>query len=271
VKGIQTTRSRGIAVAVALAIAAGPALAAQQAGQAEDGELGEVVVTGSRIAASVGMSTPTPVTAVTVDELAALSPSTLISALSQLPQFYGNSNNDVRSGFFGSGGSGNLNLRGLNTGGQSGRTLTLLNGRRVVPGTGIGTVDINILPSALLKRVDTVTGGASAAYGTDAVAGAVNFIVDTEYTSWQVNAQAGTTGRGDHDNMLYSAAWGGDLGDRAHALLSAEYYHADEVKKFGGRGWYKVTASYPIPTPPTRRRACWRCPMWCRPWRRSVD
>jgi outer membrane receptor protein involved in Fe transport len=237
-----------VALAVALAIAAGPLLAAQQAAQAEDGELGEVVVTGSRIAASVGMSTPTPVTAVTVDELAALSPSTLISALSQLPQFYGNSNNDVRSGFFGSGGSGNLNLRGLNTGGQSGRTLTLLNGRRIVPGTGIGTVDINILPSALLKRVDTVTGGASAAYGTDAVAGAVNFIVNTEYSGWQVNAQAGTTSRGDHDNMLYSAAWGGDLGDRAHALLSAEYDHADAVLKYGDRGWYKGYSLVPNPS-----------------------
>jgi outer membrane receptor protein involved in Fe transport len=205
------------------------------------------VVTGSRITGSLGMTTPTPVTAVTAEELTALSPSTLISAMSQLPQFYGNSNNDVRSGFFGSGGSGNLNLRGLNTGGQSGRTLTLLNGRRVVPGTGIGTVDINILPSALLKRVDTVTGGASAAYGTDAVAGAVNFIVDTEYTGWQLNAQAGTTSRNDHDNMLYSAAWGGDLGSRAHLLLSAEYYHADQVLNYGGRDWYQGYSLIPNP------------------------
>ena len=117
-----------------------------------------------------------------------MSPSTLISALSQLPQFYGNTNSDVRTAFFSSPGSGNLNLRGLNTGG-SGRTLTLLDGRRVVPANGYGSVDINILPSALVKRVDTVTGGASAAYGTDAVAGAVNFILDTDYDGWQVNAQ----------------------------------------------------------------------------------
>jgi iron complex outermembrane recepter protein len=229
-----------------MALTGPTAWAAQPEPQPED-DLGEVVVTGSRITGSVGMSTPTPVTAVTADELLALSPSTLISALSQLPQFYGNSTNDVRSGFFGSGGSGNLNLRGLNTGGQSGRTLTLLNGRRVVPGTGIGTVDINILPSALLKRVDTVTGGASAAYGTDAVAGAVNFIVDTEYTGWQMNAQAGTTSRGDRDNMLYSAAWGGDLGERSHLLLSAEYYHADQVLSYGGRKWYEGYSLVPNP------------------------
>jgi iron complex outermembrane recepter protein len=238
--------SRAVAMAVAFAIAGGQALAAQPAA-AEEQDLGEVVVTGSRITGSVGMTTPTPVTAVTADELTALSPSTLISALSQLPQFYGNSTNDVRSGFFGSGGSGNLNLRGLNTGGQSGRTLTLLNGRRIVPGTGIGTVDINILPSALLKRVDTVTGGASAAYGTDAVAGAVNFIVDTEYTGWQLNAQAGTTSRSDRDNMLYSAAWGGDLGERSHLLLSGEFYHADQVLNYGGRDWYQGYSLIPNP------------------------
>jgi iron complex outermembrane recepter protein len=240
-------RSCAVAMAVAIAIAAESAHAAQAATPAAEQDLGEVVVTGSRITGSVGMTTPTPVTAVTADELSVLSPSTLISAMSQLPQFYGNSNNDVRSGFFGSGGSGNLNLRGLNTGGQSGRTLTLLNGRRIVPGTGIGTVDINILPSALLKRVDTVTGGASAAYGTDAVAGAVNFIVDTEYSGWQLNTQAGTTSRGDRDNMLYSAAWGGDLGERSHLLLSGEYYHADQVMNYGGRGWYQGYSLIPNP------------------------
>jgi outer membrane cobalamin receptor len=148
-----------------LALAQGVAAA-----EVEDEELAEIVVTGSRIAGDIGMAAPTPVTAVTAQELTTLSPSTLISALSQLPQFYANTNSDVRSGFFGSPGSGNLNLRGLNTGG-SGRTLTLLDGRRVVPATGLGSVDINILPSVLVSRVETVTGGASAAYGTDAVAG----------------------------------------------------------------------------------------------------
>ncbi len=112
---------------------------------AETEELSEVTVTGSRIA-NVGMAAPTPVTAVSLDELSTLSPGTLVSALSQLPQFYGNTTSDVRTGFFSSPGEGNLNLRGLNTGG-SGRTLTLLDGRRVVPATGFGSVDINILPA----------------------------------------------------------------------------------------------------------------------------
>jgi len=227
-----------------LGLAQGQVVLAAQAG---DEELEEVVVTGSRIIASVGMSAPTPVTAVTVDELSALSSTTLISALSQLPQFYGNTDSDVRSNFFSSPGAGNLNLRALNTGG-SGRTLTLLDGRRVVPANGFGSVDINVLPEALLKRIDTVTGGASAAYGTDAVAGAVNFILDTEYTGWQVGAQAGTTGRGDRDNVEYSASWGAPLGERAHLLLSAEYYHADRIATQASRGWYDTYALFNNPS-----------------------
>jgi outer membrane receptor protein involved in Fe transport len=196
-----------------------------------------IVVTGSRIV-NVGMDAPTPVTAVESAELEALSPSTLISAISQLPQFYGNNTNDVRSGFFSSPGAGNLNLRGLNTGG-SGRTLTLLNGRRVVPATGFGSVDINILPSALMKRIETVTGGASAAYGTDAVAGAVNFILDTDYTGLQASIQGGITSRGDRENFLASGSWGTRIGDNMHLLLSGEYYHADRVTGLSSRDWYQ--------------------------------
>jgi iron complex outermembrane receptor protein len=237
------TKSRILASASALCFAvslATPAVAqdepdtAAQSGEEKDGP---IVVTGSRIV-NVGMDAPTPVTAVEADELDVLAPTTLIAAVSQLPQFYGNTNNDVRSGFFSSPGAGNLNLRGLNTGG-SGRTLTLLNGRRVVPATGFGSVDINILPQALIKRVETITGGASAAYGTDAVAGAVNFILDTEYEGWEVKAEGGITSRGDHETVQVSGTWGTALGDNAHFLLSVDYYHADLVRNYGGRDWYQ--------------------------------
>ena len=181
-------------------------------------------------------------------------PSTLISALSQLPQFYGNTSNDVRSGFFSSPGAGNLNLRGLNTGG-SGRTLTLLDGRRVVPATGFGSVDINILPQALIKRVETVTGGASAAYGTDAVAGAVNFILDTKYTGWQVNAQSGATSRSDHDNSEFAAPWGG-AARRARApaaerrVLPGRRRGQLSTSRDWYQGWSLINNPHRHPTPP---------------------
>jgi outer membrane receptor protein involved in Fe transport len=223
-----------------LALTLAPAAPAQEAAtQNPAAAVEEVVVTGSRIVNVTGMSTPTPVTAVSGAELQDMAPGTVVQALSKLPQFYGNTNNDFVGGFFGSPGSGNLNLRGLNTGGASSRTLTLLDGRRVVPGTGKGGVDTNILPESLIRRVDTVTGGASAAYGTDAVAGVVNFVLDTDYTGWQFRAQTGTTSRGDHDTSELGATYGVDIGTRGHLLLSAEHYEADGVFGFDDRDWYQ--------------------------------
>jgi outer membrane receptor protein involved in Fe transport len=250
--GVSTSRgSFGLIGASLLSLA----IAAPQKAEAQkqdDDAVGEVVVTGSRITNVTGMSTPTPVTAVSAEELQQMSPGTLVSALSKLPQFYGNTNSEVVGAFFGSPGSGNLNLRGLNTGGASSRTLTLLDGRRIVPATSKGGVDTNILPESLVKRVDTVTGGASAAYGTDAVAGVVNFILDTEYTGWQLHAQSGATSRGDHDNTEFAATYGVALGERAHLLLNAEYYKADGVFGYDDRDWYQSwgTITNPATTGP---------------------
>jgi iron complex outermembrane receptor protein len=223
--------SRAVAIAGAVALTMSCAARAQET-------IAEVTVTGSRIERT-GMTTPTPVTAITADEIHLMAPGTMIEALSALPQFYGNTTNDAPGNFFSSPGAGNLNLRGLNTGNSSSRTLTLLNGRRLVPATRLGGTDINILPETMIKRVDTVTGGASAAYGTDAVAGVVNFILDTEYTGWQLHAQQGTTSRSDNDNSEFSAGFGHALGERGHLLLSAEYYEHDGVFSYEGRDWYE--------------------------------
>ncbi len=82
-----------------------------------------------------------------------------------------------------------MNLRGAGVN----RTLVLLDGRRVVSSNRFGTVDVNMFPQALLKGIDTVTGGASASYGTDAVAGVVNFLLDTEFEGVKLNGQGGET------------------------------------------------------------------------------
>ena len=167
----------------ALALGATPALAqdADDASangttappQAEQG----IVVTGTRITVPAGMESPVPVTEVQAEQLEAMDPSSLINSLGQLPQFFGNTTPN-NSNFFTRGGTGNLNLRGLGPN----RTLTLLNGRRMPASSAFGGVDINVFPKAMIKSIETVTGGASAAYGTDAVAGVVNFILDTDYT-----------------------------------------------------------------------------------------
>src|SRR5690606_24611786 len=110
---------------------------------------------------------------------------------------------------------GTLNLRGLGLN----RTLTLLNGRRVPGTTASGGADINLFPEALIRAVETTTGGASAAYGTDAVAGVVNFTLDTQFTGLELSAQGGITSRGDGDNQEASITFGETFaGGRGHFL-----------------------------------------------------
>jgi iron complex outermembrane recepter protein len=201
-------------------------------------KLEEVEVTGSRIQ-HVGMTTPTPVTSVSLDELTSMAPTTMINALVELPQFYGSATtanfNTGANGFFVSPGGGSLNLRGLG----AKRTLTLLDGRRMVDSSLYGGPDINLFPQALVRRVDTVTGGASAAYGTDAVAGVVNFVLDTKFDGFKATAQHGQTSRGDNRNNEYSMTFGRKLGERMHIILSGEHYAEDPVYTYNGRSWYQ--------------------------------
>jgi len=143
---------RLIAAAVAMALMGPGVVLAQEAA------LEEVQVTGSRIVQAPGMFTPTPVTSVTADTLKEMSPGALSDALAQLPQFFGNTTPQSMLGGQNSGGS-NVNLRGAGIN----RTLVLLDGRRVVSSNRFGTVDVNVFPDMLLKGIETVTGGASAA------------------------------------------------------------------------------------------------------------
>ncbi|MBT2133278.1 TonB-dependent receptor [Croceibacterium sp. LX-88] len=229
--------------AVVLALGAAPALAQGQAAAAPPAddivegaeEGGPIYVTGSRIRAD-GMQAPVPVTVVNASELEALSPGALITAVSQLPQFYGNQTPNSGN-FFLRSGYGSLNLRGLGVN----RTLTLLNGRRVPSTSAFGGVDINLFPEAMIASVETTTGGASAAYGTDAVAGVVNFILNTEFEGLEVSGQVGVTDRGDGDNYEVSAAWGTSFADdRGHFLVSGEHYNQNGIHNYRERDWYQA-------------------------------
>ncbi|MCG2840339.1 TonB-dependent receptor [Sandaracinobacter sp. RS1-74] len=200
--------------------------AAQEAPAAEapdDGGL--IVVTGSRIVRD-GYSAPTPVTVATADELVRSTPTNLPDALNKLPQFQ-NSSSPSRSShnFANSAGHGNvLNLRGL--GGA--RTLILFDGVRVPPTTYLGTVDTNVIPNLLVERIDIVTGGASAAYGSDAVAGVVNFVLDRDFTGLKGNVQTGISARGDNASHRIGLAGGTSFaGGRGHILASGEYFRSD--------------------------------------------
>jgi iron complex outermembrane recepter protein len=221
-----------IAVAVALALAV-PVLGYAQ-------EVEEIVVTGSRIVQAPGMLTPTPVTSLQSDDLRVLAPTNLIDSLSALPQFSGNSSQQNALGGQNSGGS-NVNLRGAGIN----RTLVLLDGRRVVSSNRFGTVDVNSLPEMLLQNVDTVTGGASASYGTDAVAGVVNFRLDTKFEGVKVRLQGGQTTRNDGQNYEAGFAIGHKIGDRLNFVGSIQHFNQDRISGVDGlesRPWYNQTS-----------------------------
>src|ERR1700744_1192379 len=207
----------------ALALMIGPALA-QDASQPES-----VVVTGSRIT-EPGFTSPTPVQAVNADVIDKVA-TTLGDALATLPSVVPTGGANQTSSGVGAGGNGQapVNLRGLG----SQRTLTLLDGQRFVGDTGLGVPNIDLFPSGLVQRVDIVTGGASAAYGSDAVAGVANFIIDKHYTGLKGSAEVGISNYGDDFETKDTLTWGSDfLGGRAHIEANAEFYMSQGVREY---------------------------------------
>ncbi|HUQ53452.1 MAG TPA: TonB-dependent receptor [Gammaproteobacteria bacterium] len=193
----------------------------------------EITITGSRLRRDIGMSTPTPTTALDIGEMRAMAPTLLMDSLDQLPQFRDNALSQSGSIFTSGGGSQAVNLRGIGTN----RTLTLLNGRRLVPGQQSGTPDVAILPTALIQRVEVVTGGASAAYGSDAISGVTNFILDTNFEGAKANLNTGMTSRHDHQNWQAEFAAGSAIGEKGHIIGSVDYFDADGVIGYEGRDW----------------------------------
>ena len=145
-------------------------------------EPADIVVTGSRIP-QPNLESASPVTVVTAQEVKLSGTTRTEDLINSLPQSFAAQGSNVTNGATG---TATVNLRGLG----SARTLVLVNGRRLMPGDPTSPVpDINFIPSALIKRVDVLTGGASSVYGADAVAGVVNFIMDTNFRGLRIDAQ----------------------------------------------------------------------------------
>ncbi|MGV3592194.1 MAG: TonB-dependent receptor domain-containing protein [Gammaproteobacteria bacterium] len=200
----------------------------------------EISVTGSRITRP-GLVSQTPVTSLSQEEMDILAPTTLGDALDALPQFRGSTNlgdtqNMFGGGYLGNGGQSNLNLRGV--GGS--RTLVLLDGRRFVPSNRYGQVDINLFPSALIQRTEVVTGGASAAYGSDAVTGVSNFILNNEFEGLSINTQYGASELGDAKNYKISAGGGVAVGERGNFVWGLEGFKSDEITDYRDRDWFQA-------------------------------
>ncbi|MBU3077483.1 TonB-dependent receptor plug domain-containing protein [Sphingomonas quercus] len=232
---------RAVRLALLVSVASLPmtALSAQTAGDG-GAKIEEVTVTGSRIIRN-GYDAPTPLTVISTQDLQASAPANLADFVNQLPSVAGSTTpaNSNRSLASGAAGLNTVNLRGLG----SNRTLVLIDGRRSVASTTDGTVDINTIPQGLVKSVEVVTGGASAVYGSDAVAGVVNYILDKDYTGIKGDISYGQTTYGDDDSYRATLTAGLKLaGGRGHVLLNGTFIQRDGIngvpRAWAARGMY---------------------------------
>jgi len=215
-----------LTTACGLAIAAAPSraqssgdAAAQAADAAEDEAPAELVITGSRIDRA-GFDAPTPTTVLSGDALLQGDRPSIAQVLNDLPQFRA-STSPVTNFSGTASGSSPADLRGLGTT----RTLTLLNGRRF---TGAG--DLNTVPQGLISRVEVVTGGASAAWGSGAVGGVVNILLNEKLEGLTIGAQSGVSSREDAFRYGFDASFGTKFADGAgHFMIGVQYMNDEGV------------------------------------------
>ncbi len=203
-----------------------------EASEVDSGE-GTIVVTGSRIRRP-NLDSAVPITSVGPTELTERGDLSLGDALNELPSLRATFSQANSTRFIGTAGINRLDLRGLGTE----RTLVLVNGRRHVTSSPGGyDVDINTIPSDLLERVDIVTGGNSAIYGSDAVAGVVNFIMRRDYEGISIRGQAGASTYNDRGSYFVSGIFGRNFFDnRLNVALAVEYSRSEAVY-FIDRPW----------------------------------
>jgi outer membrane receptor protein involved in Fe transport len=209
--------ARGLAVGVSTVLSCGVAQAAQDDAQRDETRLEEVIVTGSLIT-DPNRESPSPILISSIESLQQSGTATIEAALNQLPMFA--PAGAAGNGGQGTGGHATVNLHALG----ANRNLVLLDGRRLPLADIFGTVDINLVPDSILSSVQTITGGASAVYGSDAMSGVVNFISLDHFEGASFDAQYGNTERGDLAQTKASLALGSTFADGGgHALLSAGY------------------------------------------------
>jgi len=203
----------------------------------------QVEVTGTRIVRD-GYSQPTPVTVVSPEMLETSTSGNIADYVNNMPSFFGSSTPDagIHSSSNGQAGLSVLNLRDIGTV----RTLVLIDGQRSVGATTTGLVDIDDIPQDLVTRVDVVTGGASAAYGSDALAGVVNFVLDKTYEGTKGEISGGMTTYGDDVNYRFRLTEGfGFDGDRGHFIISGEDTADQGIhgvpRAWNNQGWALIT------------------------------
>jgi len=204
-------------------------------------ELSEITVTGSRIITN-GNEAPTPVTVVNPEQMSITRPTSVFDNLSTLPMFSGSfgNNNAPDNAPNANTAVSALNLRNLGPL----RALILFDGHRVPPTTADGLIDINTLPQMLLQRVDVVTGGASAVYGSDAVTGVVNFVLDKRFSGLKAVVQGGVSSHDDSESYRVGLAGGSQVAERGHFIWSVERYKNNGVTRREDRPWSAADPVY---------------------------
>lgn len=213
--------------------------AAEQPAGGTDADHEEVVVTGSRITLN-GFSTPTPTTVLGGEEIALTSASNVGDLMFQMPQFQASKSPSTNTTNNLNVGQSNFDLRGLGTT----RTLTLVNGRRRVPNGVNGALNTNVIPAGIIDRVEVVTGGASAVYGSDAVAGVVNILLRKDIDGLEGSLQGGETFRGDYREYRGTLNYGSRFASgRGHFVIATEMSNndgvgfANEARDWARRNW----------------------------------
>jgi len=228
-----------IAVAAAIGGAALPqhALAADAVAAADgpatpvaaEEKIEEVTVTGSRIVRTRDLDAPSPIATISNDVLESSASTGIEAILNQQPQFVPSTTqftSQVQATPTQSPGAATINLRGLG----NNRNLVLVDGQRWQPSNASLVVDLNTIPLAAVQSVETITGGASAVYGPDAIAGVVNFVLKKDFQGLDVDIQRGESYKGDAGNTRGSVLMGMNSGDnRGNVMIGLDWTKRDAV------------------------------------------
>ncbi|WP_283710563.1 TonB-dependent receptor [Pseudoalteromonas prydzensis] len=208
-------------------VSAIPMFSSLQVAAAEDGaqSIEKIQVTGSRIKRS-DMENASPVTLIGADDIKAMGATSIDSVLQKMTATGGAMTNPGVNN--GSGGNARIDLRGLG----SSRTLVLVNGRRMIAsGTGAAsTVDLNTIPVSMIKSVEVLKDGASAVYGTDAVAGVVNIILKDDFEGLDMNVNSAITGEGDATENSFDFTVGSSF-DKGNIVIGMQYTDRGKAKQ----------------------------------------
>ncbi|PMG30364.1 TonB-dependent receptor [Shewanella sp. 10N.286.52.C2] len=209
---------RGFLTIAATTVATGSVFSGSViAEEAQAEKVERIAVTGSRIKRT-DMETASPVSVIDASAIIASGATSIDDVLQKMTSSGGAMTNAAVNN--GSGGNARVNLRGLG----SNRTLVLVNGRRMIAsGTGAASsVDLNTIPVSMIQRVEVLKDGASAVYGTDAIAGVVNVILKRDFDGFELNVQTGISGQGDADESSIDFTMGNTF-DKGNVVINAQY------------------------------------------------